>query len=344
MKNSLKNRKTDGEKQGPLHEDRYRLGDIIGKSRAMQEVYTHILEASESNAGVVLYGESGTGKELVARTIHDMSPRRDAAFVPVNCGAIPETIFENEFFGHIKGAYTGAHRDRRGFFDLANRGTLFLDEVGELSLNMQVKLLRAIEGGGYTPVGGNVTRYSDVRIIAATNENLRSHVKRGNMREDFFFRIHIIPIYVPPLRDRKEDIPILAEYFLRLFNGGEKPSPIPGGILDIMLNHNWPGNVRELQNVIHRYMTVKKLDFLDLFEISRDDLVKNVPKSAPPSEQTSAVINEWPVDLRAELKRYEKRLILDALNQCNWNRKHAGDNLGLPLRTLSRKMKEYGLI
>jgi transcriptional regulator with PAS, ATPase and Fis domain len=327
-----------------VKENRHRLGNIIGKSKPMQEIYSQILEASTSNAGVVLYGESGTGKELIARTIHDMSARGQGTFFTINCGAIPENIFESEFFGHRKGAYTGAHEDKRGFFDLANRGTLFLDEVSELSLSMQVKLLRAIEGYGYTPVGDTRTRYSDVRIIAATNENLRGLVKTGKMREDFFFRLHIIPIYVPPLRDRKEDLPMLINHFLRLFDGGKKPTALPGRVINIILDHNWPGNVRELQNVLHRYMTFKKLDFMDPFEISGEEKTKPFSNLTLRKEENSAGGHDWPLDLRAELKKHEKRLLLEAMDYFKYNRRLVSENLGLPLRTLSRKLKEHGLI
>jgi transcriptional regulator with PAS, ATPase and Fis domain len=330
-------------KPEPVSETRSRFGDIIGKSGPMQEIYDLIIEASSSDAGVVIYGESGTGKELISKTIHDISNRKDMAFVPVNCGAIPETIFESEFFGHKKGAYTGAHDDKRGFFDIAHKGTLFMDEIGELSLTMQVKLLRAIEGGGYTPIGDNKTRYSDVRIICATNENLRAQVKSGKIREDFFFRVHIIPIYVPPLRDRKEDLPALINHFLRIFSRRKKPIKIPGRIMNILLRHNWPGNVRELQNVIHRYITVKKIDLLDPYNVLIEEGTKD---PAHPLYQTAGLVEDgsnWPLDFRAEMRRYEKEIILMALEQFNWDRNETSRNLGIPLRTLSRKMKDCGL-
>ena len=342
--------KKDPEKQNksvlksePVLETRHRLGDIIGKSGPMQEIYDLIMEASSSDAGVVIYGESGTGKELIAKTIHDFSSRKDMAFVPVNCGAIPEGIFESEFFGHKKGAYTGAHDDQRGFFDLAHKGTLFMDEISELSLPMQVKLLRAIEGGGYTPIGDNKTRYSDVRIISATNENLRARVKSGKIREDFFFRVHIIPIYVPPLRDRKEDLPALINHFLRLFSQRKKPVKIPGRVMNILYDHNWPGNIRELQNVIHRYITIKKIDLIDPYNLLIEGNSKDFAHSLV---QTDGLVEErrrWPLDLRAEMKKHEKEMICAALDQFNWDRKETSRNLGIPLRTLSRKMKDYGL-
>jgi transcriptional regulator with PAS, ATPase and Fis domain len=310
----------------------------------MQEVYELILESAASDGGVVIYGESGTGKELIAKTIHNMSDRHEMAFVPVNCGAIPEGIFESEFFGHLKGAYTGAESDKRGFFDIANHGTLFLDEVGELTPHMQVKLLRAIEGGGYTPVGGTKARYSDVRIIAATNDNLRSQIKTGKIREDFFFRIHIIPIYVPPLRDRKECIPLLVEHFLMLFSKGKNIPEIPLQTIQILCDYEWPGNVRELQNVLQRYVTTKNLDLMGMLGFQEDINEGKHPELIEHLIFTEKGSHEGFPDLRTAVADYEKRLIRKALDQAHWNRKEASKLLGIPLRTLSGKMKTHKLI
>lgn len=324
--------------------ERFGLGHLVGKSRAMKEIHQRIQEAAATDAGVVIYGESGTGKELVARTIHRLSNRSDFAFVPVNCGAIPEGLFESEFFGHKKGAYTNADADKPGLFDVANHGTLFLDEVGELSPNLQVKLLRALEGGGYTPVGDLETKIPDVRIVAATNENLRDRIKTGKMREDFFFRIHIIPIYVPPLRDRKEDIELLAKHFIRLYSKDHNIQKIPAQLMDRLHISSWPGNVRELQNVIHRYIAVKSVDCL---ETTGPAGFLN-PKAVPDTYQsTDAAVGEHAADisdLRTAVKNYEKKLIAAALEKTRWNRKNAADRLGIPLRTLSRKMKDHRLI
>jgi len=243
--------------------DRYRFGEIIGKSAAMQKIYEQILNAAATNANVVIYGESGTGKELVARAVHETSKRSGKMFVPVNSSAIPENLLESEFFGHTKGAFTGAHSDKQGYLDLADGGTLFLDEIGELIPSLQAKLLRALEGGGYTPVGGSLPKGSDFRIISATNKNLRELTQNGKIREDFFYRIHIIPIYMPPLRYRKDDIPLLVEHFLGLYSSENNILTIPGQVLETLINYNWPGNVRELQNVLQRYFAVKHLDFLE---------------------------------------------------------------------------------
>ena len=198
----------------------------------------------------------------VARAIHDISRRRHKEFVPVNCGAIPQHLLESEFFGHRKGAYTGANADAHGYLDRADGGTLFLDEVGELSLDMQVKLLRAIDGGNYSPLGDSRSRKSDFRLIAATNRNLKEMVKSGKMREDFFFRIDIVPIDLPPLRDRRDDIPLLIDHFLRELTGADNPPVLPGKVLEALYKYEYPGNVREMQNIVQRYLAIKRLDFL----------------------------------------------------------------------------------
>ncbi len=323
--------------------DRYRFGDIIGKSSAMQKVYELILNAAATPANVIIYGESGTGKELVARAIHAMSSRAKNDFVPVNCAAIPENLLESEFFGHKKGAFTGAHTDKHGYLDLADAGTLFLDEVGELTPVLQVKLLRAIEGGGYTPVGSNVNKTSDFRIIAATNRNLMDLVRLGKMREDFFFRIHIIPITLPSLRQRKDDIPLLAEHFLRQYSPDKKAAPLPGAVLDALVNYDWPGNVRELQNVIQRYLTVKRLDFLT--SPSMGLAPTSAPRLAPAKESFAAPDSHEGEDfaLKDATAAMEKRVIQEALDSNRWNKSKTAQALGVSRKTLFRKMKRFGL-
>ena len=315
--------------------DRYRFGDIIGKSPAMQEVYELILKASATNANVIVYGESGTGKELVAHAIHGLSDRKDGRFIPVNCGAIPENLLESEFFGYRKGAFTGAASDKDGFLDRADSGTLFLDELGEIGPNLQVKLLRVLEGGGYTPIGGNAVKKPDVRIIAATNQDLQAQVNRGIMREDFFYRIHIIPIQLPPLRERKEDIPLLIEHFMKQA-GGENDQPvITGEMLEAMVRHNWPGNVRELQNVLQRYRSLNRFDLL------KGDTCQPLPEAD--------MIAGLPIDaqnesFQAAMARCERHLLLKVLENNQWQREAAAQALGVPLRTFYRKLKKYGLI
>ncbi|MBA4369334.1 MAG: hypothetical protein C0403_17045, partial [Desulfobacterium sp.] len=242
--------------------DRYRLGEIIGKSKSMQVVYERILNAAASNANVVIYGESGTGKELVARAVHKMSRRSAKPFIAVNSSAIPDNLLESEFFGYKKGGFTGAHADHQGYLDRADGGTLFLDEVGDINPGLQAKLLRALEGGGYSPIGSTVVKHSDFRILSATHKNLMNQIKEGNMREDFFYRIHIIPIHLPPLRERKDDIPLLVEHFLKIYSHEKGLKQLSGQVMEELMQYDYPGNVRELQNIIQRYLAVKTIDFI----------------------------------------------------------------------------------
>jgi PAS domain S-box-containing protein len=306
--------------------ERYRFANIIGKSQPMQEVYALILKAAHSDANVAVFGESGTGKELVARAIHELSNRRGQEFVTVNCGAIPDNLLESEFFGHKKGAFTSAHTDKVGYLDIADKGSLFLDEIGELSLRMQVKLLRAIDGGDYAPVGSNRTKKSDFRVIAATNTDLIEQVKEGLMREDFFYRINVIPIALPPLRERREDVPLLVDRFLKLYSRGQKPARVPGEIMDAMYTYHWPGNVRELQNVIRRYLSVGRWDFLN---------------SKPEIQEEH---NLEGLQLKNAVEDLEKTAIFKALEQTRWNRSRAAAILGISRRALFRKMKKLELI
>ena len=313
--------------------DRYRFGEIIGKSPAMQEVYEWILKAAATDANAIIYGESGTGKELVARAIHRLSDRKDGRFIPVNCGAIPENLLESEFFGYRKGAFTGATADKEGYLDLADGGTLFLDELGEIGPNLQVKLLRVLEGGGYTAVGGRDVKKPDVRIIAATNRDLKAQVNRGFMREDFFYRIHIIPIYLPPLRERREDIPLLIEHFVRLGGTMEDAPPFTGEILEALMRYDWPGNVRELQNVLQRYVTLGHFSLLE-------DCAKTL--SVAPAMVEAPLIEEG--KSHAELMdAYEKQLLIQTLRSCQWNREKAALRLNIPIRTFYRKMSKHCL-
>ena len=313
--------------------DRYRFGNLVGKSQPMQEVYEQVLSASASDANVVIYGESGTGKELVATMIHELSERAGNAFVPVNCGAIPETLMESEFFGHKKGAFTGAVKDKKGYLDFSDGGTLFLDEVGDISPNIQVKLLRAIDGGGHTPIGGSQVIKSSFRVIAATNRPLKELVKRGDMRRDFFFRIHIVPIYLPPLRDRKEDILLLIDHFMKTMkHSGDKRFVLPGKILDAFSEYDWPGNVRELQNVLQRYLTVGRLEFESGWKAKQVDAESNLDLDEIAGD-----------DLKSKVANFEKHLLLKSLEEVKWNRSLACEKLNLPRRTLFYKINKYGL-
>ncbi len=313
--------------------DRFRFGDIIGKSESMQRVYELILQAAATDVNVILYGESGTGKELVSKAIHDASDRKEQVFFPVNIGAIPENLIESEFFGHKKGAFTGATIDKLGYLDLADQGTLFLDELGEIDLKIQAKLLRAIEGGGFTPVGGTTVKQSDVRVISATNRDLREHVRTGLVREDFFYRVHILPIYLPSLRERIEDIPLLVDHFLKTFAYQEKVPPITGHVLESMMAYEWPGNVRELQNTLHRYVTLKRLDFLG--SLLRAPANSQEVKFEPIRQKERFLLDA--------VTHFEREYILEKLERNHWHRSKVASELGIDRKTLFKKMRSYGI-
>ena len=305
------------------------MGTIVGRSKPMQEVLETILKASRTSAHVIVYGESGTGKELVSKAVHDLSDRSDGKFVPVNCAAIPEKLMESEFFGYKKGAFSGADRDKKGLLELAHGGTLFMDELGEIDLNMQAKLLRAIEGGGFLPVGGREPVHPDIRIIAATNKNPEELVKQGRMREDFFYRISVIPITLPPLRDRLDDLPFLIHHFLERLVSGEKLPVIPSHVMSRLQAHPWPGNIRELQNVIHRYITMNRLD---------------LPSPEPHADLPPEPREEGcPRPLSDVLDEVEKAHILRTLESTRWQKARAAELLGVHRKTLFRKLKGYGI-
>ena len=313
--------------------DRYKFGNIVGKSPAMQDVYELILRAAATDVNVIIYGESGTGKELVARAIHDMSDRKDGVFFPVNIGAIPEYLVESEFFGYMKGAFTGAEVDKHGYLHLANGGTMFLDELGEIDLNLQVKLLRVLEGSGYMPVGGTEIINPNIRIIAATNRDLRERVKNGQMREDFYYRIHIIPIYLPTLRERKEDISLLIEDFMNTYEYHEKRPPITVNIMEAMMDYNWPGNVRELQNTLHRYITLGRLDFLGSPDRGLDSKAGIFNGEA----------DDENLALNKAMANFEKQCIMRALKRNDWHKVKTASTLKISRATLFNKMKSYGI-
>lgn len=307
--------------------ERFRFGNIIGKSPVMQEVYELTLKAAATDANVSIIGESGTGKELIARAVHDMSSRAEKAFVPINCGAIPENLIESEFFGHVKGAFTGAHINKNGYLHLADGGTLFLDEVGELGLKMQAKLLRALDGGEYVPIGSTHFKKSKFRVISATNRDISEMVNQGLMREDFYYRLNVIPITLPPLRERQEDIPLLIEHFLQQYNDG-KTRTLSGKTIGILCNYDWPGNVRELQNNIQRYLAVGEIDILKMNN--------NNSKSGQGMDASN--------DFKNAVIDFEKRYILRALNQNEWNRSTTAAALKIDVKTLFTKMKKTGLM
>ena len=315
--------------------ERYRLGQLIGKSPAMQLAYERIIKAAESNASVIITGESGTGKELAARAIHDLSERKNKPFVAVNCGAIAENLLESEFFGNLRGAFSGAYTSRDGFLKAADGGTLFLDEIGEMPVQLQVKLLRALDGRGFIPVGDNKICSADFRLISATNRDLGQMVRSERMREDFYYRINTVPITMPPLRDRKEDLLLLIDHFVSLY-GGEAGGPVelPSDVYLALHQHPWPGNVRELQNVIRRYLTLKELAFNPALTSTGQ------PTLAVGAGEGEQVLH---LPVRRELGQTERNIILTVLQENRWHMGQTAQALGVSRRTLQRRVSKYGL-
>ena len=302
------------------------FGNIVGNSEPMQNIYEMILKAGATDDNVIVYGESGTGKELVSRAVHDNSSRFNRNYVPVNCGAIPEQLFESEFFGHKKGAFTGAVGSRKGYLEQADNGTLFLDELGEISLIGQIKLLRAIEGGGFTPVGGTELVHTRPRIVAATNRDLMELVQQGQMRSDFYYRIHVVPIYIPPLRDRKEDIPLLIDHFLRVLPDLDGRPQITTEVLNAFMTYDWPGNIREMQNALHQYLNLGTLS------LGGERIITG-------SSSVGMQVLQEPLD--TAMSRFERQYIMDILKANEWHRSHTARTLQVDRRTLFRKMKQH---
>ncbi|MCQ2444815.1 MAG: sigma 54-interacting transcriptional regulator [Mailhella sp.] len=301
------------------------LGGLVGQSEAMRRVYELMIKASSTDTSVIIYGETGSGKDVVARTIHSLSGRK-GAYVPVNCGAIPENLLESEFFGHVKGAFTGAASAKEGYIAAANGGTLFLDEIGELPHHLQVKLLRALENRSYTPVGGNTPRTSDFRLISATNQDIRAMVREKKMRADFYYRINVLSITVPPLRERLSDLPLLIAAWK------EKRGlsiDIPLSVNLAMSRYDWPGNIRELQNFLDRYAAFGEAALESLGGAAMNVMMEDVAETC--------------TTLEAAVLRLEEKLIRGALEACRWNRGEAAARLGINLRTLQRRMKAFGL-
>jgi two-component system response regulator AtoC len=315
-----------------LHEkldQRYRFEDIITKSAKMQQVIELIKIVAKSNATVLITGESGTGKELVAQAIHSQSHRKDKPFVPVSCAALPESLLESELFGHEKGAFTGAHALRKGKIEFAHRGTLFLDEIGEMSANIQVHLLRVLEERAFTRVGGNELIKVDVRVVSATNRDMKQAVAGGQFREDLYYRLNVVTIELPPLRERKEDIPLLAEHFLKKFTAENQKNIIGFSpeVTDFLLKYQWPGNVRELENTIERAVILAQNP-----EIQLDELLQ---KNSPLVDTAS---------LGRTLKEVEKNHIMNILDETGGNYGMAARILGISRATIYNKVKEYGLV
>jgi DNA-binding NtrC family response regulator len=314
--------------------------NIIGKSKAMKEVFDMVRQIADSKSTVLVMGESGTGKELISRAIHYNSNRKNYPFVTINCAAIPETLIESELFGHEKGAFTNAIEKKLGRFEVAHQGTLFLDEIGELSLATQAKILRFLEEKEFIRVGGSKTIKVDVRLITATNRDLNQLLKKAAFREDLYYRINVVPIIIPPLRERKEDIPPLLDHFIKKYNeeGHKKVKGVSKEALELIMNYEWPGNVRELENSIERVIALTSNEY-----IQPDELPIPLTNISKINGIRESILSGKVSFLEAE-EEFEKGIILDALKKTNYIQSHAAEMLGISRRILKYKMDKLGIL
>ena len=330
-------------------QERYSFDNIVGKSEPMQRVFALVEQVAPSRSTVLVTGESGTGKELIAKAIHARSPRSGKPFVPVNSGSISLDLMESALFGHVKGAFTGASYNRKGFFEAADEGTIFLDEIGTLSLETQAKLLRVIQELEFTPVGSSVPLNVDVRIIAATNENLGEMVAAGAFREDLFYRLNVIEIHLPPLRDRRSDIPLLVRHFFDRFcreNGyyldaeGRSTLEFSQEAMRMLMDHVWPGNVRELENAVERAVVLAKDPVVPVEMLPKNVLERHgmSPRKLPVDFKPAAGAS-----LPEQVEEFEKRLIVDELKKAGWNQTETAKRLKVALSTLNQKIQRLGL-
>ena len=337
IRNALRQRRLEAENRA-LRARVDRTETMVGESYAMRQLREQVAMAAPTNGRVLIYGENGTGKEMVARTIHALSRRRAGSFVEVNCAAIPEELIESELFGHVRGAFTGAVADRRGKFEVADGGTIFLDEIGDMSLKTQAKVLRVLQEQTMEAVGGTQTIKVDARVLAATNKDLQAEIRAGRFREDLYFRLNVIPIFVPPLRDRQEDIPLLADHFMAEFarEYGRRAKTFDSGARSTLQRYPWPGNVRELRNVIERLMIMVPGD-----AISSSDLGFLDPSglARPAGDDASAER----LSLHEARDRFERDLILRTLAEQQGNMSRTAEVLGVERSNLYRKMKAFGI-
>lgn len=335
-------RQTDEENRYLREEiqDKFNFGEIVGRSTSMVEVFQLVKKSAESDSSVVIYGESGTGKELIARAIHSNSMRREKPFIKVNCAALTETLLESELFGHEKGAFTGAIKTRKGRFELADTGTLFLDEIGDISPNVQVKLLRAIQEQEFERVGGEVTLNVNTRIIAATNKNLPEAMRTGSFREDLYYRLNVIPIELPPLRERKDDIPRLVDFFVHKLERdlGRKHLSVDPSVYALLMDYGWPGNVRELENIVERAVVLSGGERLEARDFA---FLGNQAVPREPAFQLEDVERNG---LVATLEMLEKTMIEKALEKTNGGRSEAARLLGLKTSAFYYKLEKYELL
>ncbi|HQL00716.1 MAG TPA: sigma-54 dependent transcriptional regulator [Smithellaceae bacterium] len=322
--------------QEPTHTP---FSGMIGTSREMAKIFSTIKKVADTPANILILGESGTGKELVARAIHANSKRSKMPFMAINSGGIPENLLESELFGYMKGSFTGAYNDRPGLFELARGGTIFLDEIGELPPVLQVKLLRVVQEKSFRRIGGSEDIKVDVRIISATNQNLQQKVRKGEFREDLFFRLNVIPIHMPPLRERKEDIPLLTRHFIEKYarEFGKEVRMISSYAMELLMNYAFPGNIRELENIIERGVAM---------ETSNIILPESLVITSDPTQQTKDVESEIPekgMDLNAELEKIERRIIEKALIRCRGSKTRTAELLGVTFDSLRYRIEKLGI-
>jgi two-component system response regulator PilR (NtrC family) len=319
---------------------RYHFGCLVGESSSMKKVYDLIRRVSQTKSNILISGESGTGKELVAQAIHRLSPRKDKPFVVINCGGMPESLIESELFGHKKGAFTGATAEKDGFFDVADGGTVFLDEVGELTPTIQVKLLRVIQERTFTAVGGTEEKKVDVRFISATNKDLENEVIEGNFREDLFFRLNVIQIAVPPLREREGDLPLLAQHFLECYamELGKEIKKISAYAMDILGQYSFPGNVRELENIIERSVALEMSNIV----LPESLTLSNFRGTTIQENRRRLDLDEKGIELDVVMAELERDYILRAMELARGSKQKAADLLGISIRSLRYRMDKLG--
>ena len=335
-------------------QDKHKFYNIVGKSKNMREIYKSIRKVAPTDSTILIYGESGTGKELIARAIHYLSLRKDKQFVTVDCAVLSENLLESELFGHVKGSFTGATRDKPGLFEIASGGTIFLDEVGNISLNVQKKLLRVLQEREFMRVGGTEVKKVDIRLIAATNRDLEAMVAEETFRDDLFYRINIVPIHLPPLRERKEDIPLLACHFLEKYSKEATPLPPNAGgksknvnnisaeAMKLLVNYNWPGNVRELENAIERIVVTTDEEtilegHLPFIQGKPNDTVVTVPRTSDELKGIKKTLREKAV------KEVERLFVVEALKRNNWNVTKAAKDVGMLRQNFQVLMRKYNV-
>jgi len=315
--------------------------NIIGQSDPMRKIFSIVEKVANSNTTIMITGETGTGKGLIARAIHESSDRNNNPFIQINCGAISEGLLESELFGHVKGAFTGAIANKPGKFELAQGGSIFLDEIGDMSTDLQVKVLRVLEENEFEPVGGSKTIKANVRVVAATHRDLEEEVQKQNFREDLFYRLYVIPMVLPPLKEKKSDIPLLVSHFLNMFCREKKKDiiTISDEALEIFMYYSWPGNVREIKNLIERLVVLS-----ESAEITPKDLPKKIKTIKQPEILPKIDTPGEGVDFNTAVTKYEKTLIINALEKTNWIKNKAADFLQMKRTTLVEKIKRHKII